>query len=79
MKLQITESVQNLALHLVQVFCYFLKFFKVCRMFKKAAEHRSRVPHLAKTNVASSFQNSDGWMFSKTVKFAKTGEGRKYQ
>ena len=67
MKLQITESVQNLAFYLVQVFCYFLKFFIVCRMFKKVAEHRSRVPHLAKTSVATSFQSSDGWMFEKTV------------
>ena len=49
MKLQVTESVQNLALYLVQVFCKFLKIFKVCRMFEKVAEHRSRVPPLAKT------------------------------
>ena len=67
MKLQITESVQNLTLYLVQVSCYFLKFFKVCRMFEKVVEHRSRVPPLAKTSVATSFQSSDGWMFAKTV------------
>ena len=68
MKLLITESVQNLALYVVQVFCYFLKFLKVCRMFEKVAEHRSRVPPLAKTSVTTSFQSSDGWMFAKTVK-----------
>ena len=43
MKLQVAESVQNLALCLVQVFCYFLKIFKVCRMFEKVAKHRSTV------------------------------------
>ena len=78
MKLQITESVQKLALYLVQVFCYFLKFFKVCRMFEKVAEHRSIVPFLAKTSVATSFQSSDGWMFAKTVKWF-VGEGRRHQ
>ena len=67
MKLQITESIQNLALFLVQVFCYFLKFFKVCRMFEKVAKHRSRVPPLAKTSVDTSFQSSDGWMFEKLL------------
>ena len=36
-------------------------------MFKKVAEHRSRVPPLTKTSVATSFQSSDGWMFVKTV------------
>ena len=78
MKLQVTESVQNLALYLVQVFCYFLKFFKVCRMFKKVAEHRFKVKPLAKTSVATSFQSSDGWMFEKTVKWS-VGEGRRHQ
>ena len=78
MKLQITESIQNLALYLVQVFCYFLKFFKVCRIFEKVVEHRYRVPPFAKTSVATSFQSSDGWMFSKTVKYAKTG-GQRHQ
>ena len=68
MKLQVTESVQNLALYLVQVFCKFLKFFNVCVMFKKVAEHRSRVPPLAKTSVDTSCQSSDGWMFEKTIK-----------
>ena len=67
MKLQITESVENLSLCLVQVFCYFLKFCKVCRMFEKVADHRSRVPPLAKISVASSFQSSDGWMFAKLL------------
>ena len=60
MKLQVTESVQNLALYLVQVFCYFLKFFKVRGMFEKVAEYKSRVPPLVKTSVATSFQSSDG-------------------
>ena len=78
MKLQITESVHNLALYLLQVFCYFLKFFKVCRMFEKVAEHRSRVPPLAKTSVATSFQSSDGWMFAKAVKWS-VGEGQRHQ
>ena len=78
MKLQITESVQNLAHYLVQVFCYFMKFFKVCRMFEKVTDHRSRVPPLAKTSVATSFQSSDGWMFAKTVKWF-VGEGRRHQ
>ena len=78
MKIQITESVQNLALYLVQVFCYFLKFFNVCCMFKKVAEHRYRVPSLAKTSVATSFQSSDGWMFAKTIKWS-VGEGRRHQ
>ena len=78
MKLQVTESVQNLALYLVQVFCYFLKFFKVCRMFEKVAENRSKVPPLAKTSLATSFQSSDGWMFPKTVKWS-VGEGQRHQ
>ena len=78
MKLQITESVQNLALYLVQMFGYFLKFFKVCRMFEKVAEHRSRAPSIAETSVATSFQSSDGWMFEKTVK-CSVGEGRRHQ
>ena len=77
MKLQITESVQNLTLCLVQVFCYYLKFFKLCCMFKKVGEHRSRVLPLAKTSVATSFQSSDGWMFAKTVKWS-VGEGRRH-
>ena len=67
MKLQITESLQNLALYRVQVFCYFLKFFKVCRMFEKVAEHRFRVQSLVKTSVATSFQSSDGCMFEKLL------------
>ena len=75
MKLRVTESLQNLALYLVQVFCYFLKFFKVCRMFEKVAEHRSRVPTLGKTSVTTSCQSSDGWMFEKTVKWS-VGEGK---
>ena len=78
MKLQITESVQNLVLHLVQVSCYFLKFFKVCRMFEKVAKHKPRLPSLAKINVATSFQSSDGWVFAKTVKWS-VGEGRRHQ
>ena len=78
MKLQVAESVQNLALYLVQLFCYFLKFFKVCLMFEKIAEHRSRVPPLAKTSVTTSFQSSDGWMFAKTVNWS-VGEGRRHQ
>ena len=78
MKLQITESVQNLALYLVQVFFCFLKFFKVCRIFEKVAEHGSRVPPLAKSSVATSCQSSDGWMFAKTVKWS-IGEGRRHQ
>ena len=78
MKLQITESVQNLALYVIQVFCYFWKFFKMCHMFKKVAEHRSRVPTLAKTSIATSFQSSDGWMFAKTVKWS-IGGGRRHQ
>ena len=36
-------------------------------MFEKEAEHRSRVPPLAKTSVATNFQSSDDWMFAKTV------------
>ena len=76
-KLQITESIQNLTLYLVQVFCYFLKFFKVCRMLEKVAEHRSRVPFLVETSVVTSFQSSDGWMFAKTVKWF-VGEERKH-
>ena len=78
MKLQATKSVENLGLYLVQMFYYFLKFFKVCRMFEKVAEHRSRVPLLTKTSVATSFQSSDGWMFAKTVKWS-VGEGRRHQ
>ena len=74
MKLQVTESVQNLALYLVQVFCYFLKFFKVCHMFEKVAEHRSSVPPLPKRSIATSFQSSDCWMFAETVR-----EGRRHQ
>ena len=72
------ESVQNLGLYLAQVFYYFLKIFKVCRMFEKVAEHRSRVPPLAETSVATSFQSSDGWMFAKTVKWF-VGEGWTHQ
>ena len=37
-------------------------------MLEKAAEHRSRVPPLAKSSVTTSCQSSDGWMFEKTVK-----------
>ena len=70
MKLQVMESVQNLALYLVQVFCNFLKFFKVCHRFEKVAEHRSRVPPLTKTSITTSCQSSDGWMFEKTVKWS---------
>ena len=43
-------------------------------MFEKVAEHRSGVPPLAKTSVATSFQSSYGWMFAKTVKWF-AGEG----
>ena len=43
-------------------------------MFEKVAEHRSRVPPLAKTSVTTICQNSDGWMFEKTVKWF-VGEG----
>ena len=46
-------------------------------MFKKVAEHRSRVPLLSKKSVATSFQSSDGWMFEKTVKLS-VREGRRY-
>ena len=46
-------------------------------MFEKVVEHRSRVPPLAKTSVATSFQSSDGWMFEKTVKWS-VGEGRRH-
>ena len=77
MILQITESVQNLALYLVQVFCYFLKFFKMCHRFEKVAEHRSRVPPLAQTSVTISCQSSYGWMFAKTGKWF-VGEGRRH-
>ena len=38
-------------------------------MFEKVAEHRSRVLPLAKTSATTSCQNSDGWMFKKTVKW----------
>ena len=38
-------------------------------MFENLAEHRNRVPPLAKTSVATSCQKSDGWMFKKTVKW----------
>ena len=75
MKLQITESAQNLALYLIQVF---LKFFKVCRKFEKVAEHKSRVPPLAKTKVATCCQSSDGWMFEKTRKWS-VGERWRHQ
>ena len=46
-------------------------------MFEKVAEHRSRVPPLAKTSVTTSCQSSDGWMFEKTVKWF-VGEGRRH-
>ena len=36
-------------------------------MFEKVAEHRSRP--LAETSVTTSCQNSDGWMFEKTIKW----------
>ena len=67
MKLQLTKSVQNLALYLVQLFCKLLKSFKVCRRFEKVAEQRSGVPPLAKTIIALSCQSSDGWMFEKLL------------
>ena len=46
-------------------------------MFEKVAEHRSRVPPLAKTSVSTSCQSSYGWMFEKTVKWL-VGEGRRH-
>ena len=46
-------------------------------MFKKVVEHRSRVPHFAKTSVATSCQSSDGWMFEKAVKWF-VEEGRRH-
>ena len=51
-------------------------FQSVPSMFEKAAEHRSRVPTLAKKSVTTSCQSSDGWMFEKTVKWS-VGEGRR--
>ena len=56
MRLQVTESVQDLALHLVQLFRKFLKSFKVCRRLEKVANHRSRVPPLVKKSVTPSCQ-----------------------
>ena len=46
-------------------------------MFEKIAEQRSRIPPLAKKNVAPSCQSSDGWIFEKTVKWS-VGEGRRH-
>ena len=46
-------------------------------MFEKVAEHRSRIPPLAKTSVTTSCQISDGWMFEKPVKWF-VGKGRRY-
>ena len=46
-------------------------------MFEKVAEHRSRLPLLAKTSVATSCQSSDGWMFEKTGNWS-IGEGRRH-
>ena len=46
-------------------------------MFEKVAEHRSRVPTLAKTSVTTSCQSSDGWMLEKTVKWSD-GKGRRH-
>ena len=45
-------------------------------MFEKVAEHRSRVPPLDNSNVTTSCQRSDGWMFEKTVKFFVEEERR---
>ena len=46
-------------------------------MFKKVAEHRFKVPPLAKTSVTTSCQSSDGWIFEKIVK-QSVGEGRRH-
>ena len=46
-------------------------------MFEKVAEHRSRVPPLAKTSITTSCQSSDNWMFEKTVKWF-VGKGRRH-
>ena len=81
MKLQATKIIQNLAFYLVQSIIQNLLIFEIFQsvpsMFEKVAEHRSRVPTLAKKSVTTSCQSSDGWMFEKTVKWS-VGEGRRH-
>ena len=74
MKLQVTESVQNLALPWSPAVLQIFEIFQSVPHVQKIAEQRSRIPPLSKKSVALNCQSSDGWIFEKTVKWS-VGEG----